>query len=379
MSVIGCTDNYAVMIMRQPGNMTTQGSTPAAIGEIVELTSLQWGRVDNEISAAEVVFTKCPTNCSLLAPPELNWTGVDPWAHEIWIYRNGLVAWMGPIVYIRERPDEFVIQARDMIAWIGHREIINFYTRTDTPAGIAYDLLQTFFPPSDPDLLGYVAFLIDSPATLTVEYDRAQYVILDKWRDLVSAGLHFTTMTRNVLISGRYPANSDNPYVLNASDILGDCEIIKDGLNYGDHIVGLGEGLTFGIGPTANDLAYFGKVTYPPTRFNDIRVQAELDGITAEFYNDMRNLTPELVVPSQSALSSETEIINTGFNFVQFPNQVALQDLICGMRYDVQVDKPFCTPAMYPMRLVEVQVTWDAKSGEKIAVSLGKQTPIVGG
>jgi len=379
---LGCAEEYSVAIVRQPGNMTDQGTRPAVVGHLEELVSVEWGRVLNDTSKARITVTKCVTNCKTLTSGDARWSSVDPWAHEIWIYRDGEIAWMGPIVYIRETPHFFHFEAHDMIAWVGRREIINFYSTTDDAASIAYDLIQTFFPPSDPDLLQHVVLLNTANTLVTVEWDRAQYVILQKWQDLINAGLNYTTMARYIFLSGQDVPNLNFPFVLNADDIESEVEILKDGINFGDHVVGLGEGNTFGTGPSAADEAYYGKVTYPPTRFNDVRDDAQLQSLTIDLYDELRDLRPQLVVPSGSALSPETDIFKTGYSFPVAFRLVdqpipALVDLIPGHRYDVQVGESFCQSATYPMRLGQLAVTWTDKQGEKIAVSLttlGDQT-----
>lgn len=366
---IGCAQDYRVLIMRQPGNMTGQQKQPVAVGEMSEIESLRWGRILSDNASAQITVNKCPANCRLFSAGDtFNWSGIDPWAHEIWIYRDGALAFMGPIVYIRETPTSFIVDAQDMIAWVGRREIINFYTNTNNPTQIAYNLLTTFFPASDPDLIDYVLVLGNASGSITVEYDAAQYVILQKWSDLVQAGFNYTTFGRRIFLYGENPPNINNPYVLDAKDLLGDVEIVKDGLDYGNHVVGLGEGLTSGVGPSAGDQSYFGKVTFPPTKFSDIRVQAQLDSVTTTFYGVKRDLTPQLVIPSGSTLSPNAEIYNLGYTFTA-ADPLALNELVCGLRYDVQVNEPFCQSGRYPMKLSELSVTWDADQLEQVAVT----------
>jgi hypothetical protein len=379
MGIINCPDNYTALVVRQPGNMTAEGLTPNALGEVTEITGLSWGRIDNDVANATLSFTKCPSNCGIWARDDSRWSRFDPWAYELWIYRDSEIAFMGPILFMRERPHEFSIEARDLIAWVGRREIKDYYLNTGTPSTIATSLINTFFVPAlqDPDLVQHVMQLNAGGSSITVEYDRAQYNILQKWRDLVEAGLHYTTLGRNILLQDQFPDNNLYPFVLDATDILGDCEIIKDGSEFGTHVVGLGEALTFGIGPSASDLAYYGKVTYPPTKFSDVKIQAELDAVTTSFYNDIRNLRPQLVIPDNSSLATGTEIINNGYsvglgNFVG----IALQELICGLRYDVVVGEPFCSNGRYPMRLSEMRVTWNPNDGERVAVSLTRPGPL---
>lgn len=364
--VIGCPDGYSVQIARQPGNMTGQGITPALVGNLEDIKSLSWGRTLSETSTATVEVSKCSDNCELLTS-STNWTGVDPWAHEMWIYRDNELAWMGPITYMRETPDSFILDAKDVTAWVDRREIKDFYNKFGSAAAIAYDLLVTFMTASDPDLMRGITFPEHSDGTVTVEYDAAQYVIGQKWSDLQTGGFTWTVISRALIMFGESALNNDYPFLLDASDILGDVEIVKDGMDYGNHVIGLGEGSTFGVGPTAADQAYYGKVTLPPISFPDARNYTDLQNLTNSYYAQKRDLSPELVVPAGSSLSPQTEIHNTSY-FIGQP-YMALDALLPGMRYDISVSDPFCRPALYPMRLGELQVTWDADSGENVAVS----------
>ena len=55
-----------------------------------------------------------------------------------------------------------------------------------------------------------------------------------------------------------------------------------------------------------------------------------------------------------------------------FGTKIALDELICGLRYDVQVaSEQFCSPGIYPMQLLEVKVSWSPEGQEKIAVGFG--------
>jgi hypothetical protein len=367
--MIGCADTYDAMIVRQPGNMTGQGITPEPAGTLTEVVSVAWGRVRKRAAECTVTVTKCPSNCEFLTSSS-NWTGVDPWAHEIWLYRDRNLAFQGPVVSIRETRDAFIIVARDMVQWLYAREIREYYSQTYTAPGVASSLINTFFPPDDPDLIRHKVTFPNTTGDISVEYDHAQYTIGQKFDELVSAGLDFTTMGRAIYLMGNIPPNYFEPFLIDADHIIGEIEIDKNGLDYGNHIVGLGEGLAYGVGPSAADRSYYGKVTYPPNRFNDVKILSQLQAVTNTLYNTKRALTPRLVIPAGSTLSPDTVVYNEGWQMNTEQLRLAFSHLIPGFRYDVRVGEEFCDPAAYPMVLSEVAVTWTAEGkGEKVAVS----------
>lgn len=377
--MIGCTDDYQAMLVRQPGSQTGQGLTPQTVGSLSEIVSVTWGRVWKRYSECIISVTKCPDNCEFITSSQ-NWTGIDSWAHEIWLYRDGKPAWQGPIVQIREtietsdKPGMFILTARDVVQWLYAREIREAYAQTWTSPGVAQSLVNTYFAVDDPDLVRNVVVYPFSSGDITVEYDAAQFTVGQKWDELISGGLTYSTVGRSIHIMDNVPPNYDHPFVFDADRIMGEIELVQDGLDYGNHIVGLGEGISYGLGPTGDDYSYYGKVTFPPNRFNDVKDLGQLQDITNTLYNSKRNLTPQLVVPEGSALAPDTEIYNETWTMGEENLRYALPLFIAGFRYDIRVGEQFCDPATYPMVLSELAVSWTAESEdeqrEKVMVSL---------
>lgn len=374
--LINCADSYKAVVMRQPGTMTEQGETPATEAHLDDIQYLSWGRIDTDRSTASVEVSKCPTNRDFLRGTTPNrGTRIDPWAHELWIYRDNRLAFMGPIVYIRETRDRYIIDAWDMLGWLARRVIDGASNSTGTSATSAADAVADvqFSFGGDPDLVRHMQIINQSSTLITREWDAKQWSVWDIWQNLVNAGLRFTTLGRNILIFSQIPPNNTAPYLINADDVIGEMEIVKDGLNFATQMVCLGEGFSSTILATAQDILYYGRITLPSIRVLETTSQAELDSIAQDLYEDVRDLSPELVIPSGSTLAPNTFIVNTGYTLVvSNPNAVplALEELVCGMRYDIQVNQPEFDTGQYPMRLGELAVTWTPEEGEKIAVSL---------
>ena len=368
---IGCAENYSALIVRQVGDGTGQGTTPVAVGEISEITSLEYGRILSCTSGARIEFTRCPTNCGFMSIP------VKPWAYELWIYRDGLLAWCGPITIKHEKreSESFELIAWDITGWNSRRRIGNNYTITNNPTSIAINLAQTFFDGTisrpDPGFLSYVQFLGFATSTITVEYDEFQYSVGQKWAELVLAGFSYTTMGRYTLVWGETAPNINDPFVIDSQEIIGEMELIEDGTDFATRVVGMGEGIWSSLGPGPGDIVYYGGVDWPTVRYSGVTSQAQLDSIVLGLYQEKRDMSPTLVIPTGSSLAANTDIQPTGYN-ITYATQIALPELVCGLRYDIQVaSEQFCQPGRYPMRLDEVKVTWTPETQEKIAVGFG--------
>jgi hypothetical protein len=370
---IGCAENYSALIARQVGGAegTGQGTTPVVVGEVVEITSLEFNRILSGTSTARVEFTRCPTNCSFMSAP------VKPWAYELWLYRDGILVWCGPIVITKESrvSETFELIAWDITGWTTRRRIGTNYTLTNNATSIAINLAQEFFDGTpgrpDPGLLDYVNFLGFASTTITVEYDGFQYTVAQKWADLVNAGFSYTTMGRYTFVWGETAPNLDSPFVIDATEIMGEMELVQDGTDFATRVVGMGEGVRFSAGPFPVDAAYYGGVDWPTVRYQGITDDPQIQALTLQLFSQKRDLSPTLVIPSGSSLTSNTEIQSTGYT-IDYTTQIAIPELMCGLRYDVQVPaEQFCQPGRYPMRLDEMKVTWTPEGQEKIAVSFG--------
>jgi len=367
---IGCAQEYTALIVRQPGDATNMGIMPSALGTIEEITFLEWGRLFSIMSTARIEFTRCPTNCGFMED-------LKPWAYELWLYRDGVFAWSGPIVIKRNDREsgKFEITAWDVTGYTQRRTMRDYYTNTDNPTSVAVSLANTFFLGTfdypDPAFTQYMQVLGLSTSTVTVEYDGDLYTVSSKWAEMVNAGFNYSTFGRYTLMMGETAPNIDNPFVIDATDFLGNMELVEDGTDFAIRVVGTGEGISTFSGAVPTEVEYYGMIDWPPIRYPGITSAVQLGQLTVALLNQKRDLSPELVIPAGSSLASTTEIYSLGYE-IQTATPVALPNLLAGMRYDIQVEEEqFCAPGRYPMRLNEMKVTWSPETQEKIAVSLG--------
>lgn len=375
---IGCPDNYGVTITRQAGDMTGEDRFPSALGSLSQIQSVQWTRVKSQAGVARVFAYGCGQNNETLVA---NGNLIDPWAFELVLHRDSEVAFMGPILDITWHSDSqlWEIVAGDMMAWPSVREIQPAFTNpiTDNAAALINLLLQTYFfnNSDDPDLYRHVIQTGFSSVNVDVTYKTATFTVADKIRDLVNMGANYCVVGRAILIFGEEPPNLSKPVILSANDISGQVRLFKTGrAPFGVHVVGRGEGLAFGVGPTASDEAYFGKVSRI-TQFNEITSQPQLDGLTQAWYNTVSNMRHDIDISAGAILGPDTILYgDTGI----FSSLYALDFLVPGYRYDVALTVPeFPIKGTFPMVLDEVTVSWTPEEGEKVGVSfitLGKET-----
>lgn len=93
------------------------------LGQIVgriPFNQLNWTRVLDDTSSAEVTVDGV-SNAGTMAHCCQLLGSIEPWEHEIGIYRNGLRVWSGPVVHVSYPSEQVVIDALDLSAWLAVR------------------------------------------------------------------------------------------------------------------------------------------------------------------------------------------------------------------------------------------------------------------
>lgn len=108
---LGCGVPSVFITARCSSSMTCQI-------DLADVTKLTWTRRMDEVSEAEVEIgltgDSSQTCCACLAT-------VEPFCHELHIWRDGEEVWVGPIEAIRYERDRATIKARDSLAWLDVR------------------------------------------------------------------------------------------------------------------------------------------------------------------------------------------------------------------------------------------------------------------
>lgn len=110
------------------------------LGSLDVVTSVQWGRVRDDISMANVTVQYPSQECIKLLQD------LEPQRHELVIFRDGERKWEGPVTLITYSASNVEIQARDVLHY-AHRTIDrhghdNAYPNIDTVVHRALDLLN---------------------------------------------------------------------------------------------------------------------------------------------------------------------------------------------------------------------------------------------
>lgn len=104
---LGC-GTYRAMIQTRCGT--------AFVCEVTDITELSFNRILNEISEASVVATSGCCGCL---------SSVNPWQHELAIYRDSEQVWVGPIVDMEfdQAAETITINAKDLLTWTDQRVV----------------------------------------------------------------------------------------------------------------------------------------------------------------------------------------------------------------------------------------------------------------
>lgn len=97
-------------------------------------TTLNWNRVLDDTSDATVTVDGVSNTGALRSCCQLL-GGLNPWQHEIGIYRTGRRVWSGPVLTVQFPAEQVLIHALDLSGWLTIREII--HTRNDVGVDLA--------------------------------------------------------------------------------------------------------------------------------------------------------------------------------------------------------------------------------------------------
>lgn len=172
--------------------------------ELKGASSITYNRRLNDISDAEVtVNSGC---CDCLAT-------VNPWQHELAIYRNEEQVWVGPIVDIEFSPadDSITVFAKDLLEWTNHRlvELADVdYDAEETDMSDAYTWLLNHGYCKDPWCMSWSIDPIGIPiqGRFYPSFDKTGgerwgggYVVVgEEMRALSEAGVDYTVVNRHL-------------------------------------------------------------------------------------------------------------------------------------------------------------------------------------
>jgi hypothetical protein len=352
-----------------------------------ELTSIEWSRTSNDVADAKIVMARqaiSPDCCELIGGRYNPTTGevqggLEPWIHELTLYRDSELVWQGPVVRTTESKAGFTVEAFDVVGWLD--KVVNTYRMRFVdkaePGGrikgpvtkIAETILTLNLndtklsrPKDWAGILDYIVRL-DTKAVIRFERDGSNNKAI--WaetlgnilRELNKRGLLFTTVGRALVLRGK-PSSSDTAVArLSLSDFLGDVEVVRDGTTAATAAFATSQdsqditkGRTEAVGKFGTE---YGRLDVL-TSVTDANA-AELRQAASNALEGRYPAPIAINVPTGAQLSPEAP--------------VTIDQLVCGERLDV-VSSGWCTQIGQGFNLTDVNVSWSDGSGEKVGISL---------
>lgn len=371
MAELGCVQEYRAVIHWRGGAL------PFTSPAVSALTSVKWNRTINDTSEATITIAKGQAGeacCGQLGR-------IEPWAHELSIYRDSELVWQGPVIRSTENRVRFLIEAQDVTAWLARTENTTVLRYVSTnPADpmhvgpvqeIAETIIRGNLEPglfaSQPDWPVMLGFIVRHDDTVDARFEKDGTGNNEVWivpvlqildDELVPRGLEYTAVGRS-LVLGRPQTTADPAQArLTLDAFTGDVEIVRDGTNAASLVWVTNQqdqditGGQYGVSGVVS--AYYGRLDHL------IRTSAEglspydLWQLARASYAGRNPVPTALRIPTGAGLAATAP--------------VSMRQLVPGVRIDVAA-VGMCMDASQPYRLSDVDVEW-GDSGEKVGISL---------
>ncbi|MGA5497691.1 hypothetical protein ACPCSP_25340 [Streptomyces cinereoruber] len=371
MPELGCAQEYTAVIH------WLGGARPFTSPGVSALTSVVWNRTANDTGEATILISKSMAGASCCG----DLGRIEPWVHELSLYRDGELVWQGPIIRVTENRTRFRVEALDVTAWLARcvNTTVLRYLATD-PADphhvgpvqeiahriITENLAGGLYAPT-PDWPRMLPYIVRDDDSIVTRFEKDgtddnsvwQVPILQIINDeLVPRGLEYTTVGRALLL-GRPQTTSDPAQArLDLDSIEGDVEIVRDGTagatlvwvtNQNDEDI---SGAQYGVSGVVSGV--YGRL--------DTLIRSTAEGLSAydlwqlarASYNGRNPMPTSLRIPVGSSLSPRAP--------------VTIRQLVPGVRIDVAA-VGMCMGLTQPYRLSDLEVEW-GDSGENVGISL---------
>lgn len=179
---VGC-GHHSAAIYDRDGALVAQADT---------LLEVEWYRVLDDVSSARILVQPTGDCCQAMAR-------VRPWRHKLVIWRDGQLAWEGPVVLPSWSADGIEVHALDIIGWLDKRvpHTDAVFLGSDL-ADVASWLIADGFEPDDP---GHNVQVVAPTRVIgDREYQRDVGQTGDHLRNLADTGLDFTAIGSKIII-----------------------------------------------------------------------------------------------------------------------------------------------------------------------------------
>lgn len=353
---LGCPDTYqAVIHWRGGGQVFT---VPA----LQSITALSWGRKLSGVSEASVTIARpelSPECCEQLGQ-------VEPWCHELSIYRDGDLVWQGPIVTV-EYGETIVVTANDVVAWL--ERLVNYkylnYSGWDATR-VAEDIIRWNMSSSalsvPKDYAHMLDYIVREDCGSKPNFKRGQQIayVLDLIQDLNDYGFQYTTVGRALYLRDIKTTTAAAQARLTEHDFAGPLSVTRDGTGAVTHAFATNQkqaeetGLFVGsvyVSPTLG--TPYGRLDTMVALSDDNATTAQLRNATATAKGGRYPAPLTIDVPSGSTLVPTAP--------------VTVEQLVCGERLDIVLAN-YCRPVEQGFRLTEVKGGWSG-TGETIQIT----------
>ncbi|WP_327415380.1 hypothetical protein [Streptomyces sp. NBC_01233] len=371
MAVLGCPQEYRAVIHWRGGSL------PFTSPGVSSLTAVSWNRTLNDTSEASITIAKGAAGaecCGLLGK-------VEPFAHELSIYRDAELVWQGPVFRVTENRTRFVIEARDVTEWLArtvNTTLLRYVSANQADpkhqgpiqeiaeAIITENLAGGLFA-SQPDWPEMLPYIVRQDDTVNARFEKDGSLDNEIWivpilrildDELVPRGLEYTTVGR-ALILGRPQTTADPAQArLTLDSFAGDVEIVRDGTNAASLVWVSNQedqditGSQFGVSGVVSSV--YGRL--------DVLIRTTAEGLTAyDLWQIARgSYTGRNPVPTSLRIPDGAGLAVTA--------PVSMRQLVPGVRIDVAATG-MCMGASQPYRLSDVDVDW-GDNGENVGISL---------
>lgn len=286
--------------------------------ELDEIDKIDWGRVGDDISLANVSFrgSRCSTNVKY----------IEPGRHELVVFRGTKRVWEGPVTLMTFQGDHVDLQARDVMHYaertIMKREYDNSYPNITTCIKRSREILVTelarIWERLEPPIM-VVPFLKpierdgDSKTSRkTIAYEKTVFDDIDDMARY--AGMDYTVVGRSIILFDTDTALGRTPTLTDA-DLIGNTEVTVYGMETASLAVVTGaEGQRgMAVGPNGHPDRYYGAWeilddAYDEESGTDRPTQAELNSQAERNVQDRIPTPVALRIPDNSTLAATSPL-----------------------------------------------------------------------
>jgi hypothetical protein len=279
--------------------------------------------------------------------------GSEPWRHELALYRDGELAFVGPVQKVgsREHGD---LYAQDLFAWMEVRFIEEDFHGDGDVAGIFRAVFDAAYDKDDSPNIQISTRSTGVDAVRDYKAVEFQWAA-DAMRELARTGLDFTMDGRRLLAGGAEVFLSDDPLILHDEGVVYPAEVTREGDGFATDVAVFGNTTEVGgvpiTGRATRSSSVYGVVQ---RSFTELKIR-DTPSATANAIGRLEAVQPA-PLRVRATLTPEAAF---GFG-----------DLVPGRRFEVYLRESSDIPVSQTMRLqhVDASITANEEAVEETVV-----------